>query len=153
MFSVEVRELPAMTVHGLPHLGPYTAIGPTFRKLGLRLEAAGLVDRAWPWVGVYHDDPARVAARELRSHACCVLPDGAAVPWGFECVKLAGGRCAVLRYRGPYSGLAAAWGWLFGDWLPGHKAMPRGPTFEIYRSMFPTVAAEEQVTEICVPLV
>ncbi len=32
-------------------------------------------------------------------------------------VAIAGGVCTVLRYRGPYAGMRAAYHWLYGTWV------------------------------------
>lgn len=153
MFPVEIRVVPALMLHGFAHRGPYTGIGPAFLALGRRLDEAGLADDATLWVGVYHDDPARTPPDRLRSHACCALPAGMSPPAGLDPVPLPAARAAVLGFRGPYTGLAAAWAWLFAEWLPASGFTPRGPSCEIYRTAYPAVPAEDQLTEIVVPLV
>lgn len=154
MHDVAIRTLPDLRLVALPHVGPYFQIGQTFDALMRRIGQAGLMARlAGPAVGVYHDDPSSVPASELRAHAGMQLADAAPVPPEFDDVTLPGGRCAVLTLKGPYTGIPAAWTWLYGDWFPasGEEPADRAP-FEIYRNSMADTAPADLVTEICVPL-
>lgn len=151
MYPVEIRTLPALTLYGIAHRGPYPQISTTFRRLGLMLEANGLAGRTAFWAGVYRDDPRQVPADRLRSHACCAFSGPELVPPEMQRIAISGGRSAVMTYRGPYSGLARTWAWLYAEGLPAGEIPRRAPPYEIYRSMFPAVAADEQITEVVVP--
>ena len=130
MHDVEVRVEPARRVAGLPHVGPYPAVGAVFERVWTVLVAAGVTG---PGVMVAYSDPGTTPEAELQSFAGVVLPEGVACTAGLEERVLAGGRHAVLRYVGPYDGLGGAWGWLYGPWMAqagAHAAM--APAFEIY---------------------
>jgi AraC family transcriptional regulator len=75
------------------------------------------------------------------------------LPDGFDDVTVPGGRHAVLTLKGPYTGIPAAWTWLYGDWFPasGEEPADRAP-FEIYRNSPADTPPAELITEICVPL-
>jgi AraC family transcriptional regulator len=103
-------------------------------------------------VGVYYDDPSAVNARDLRSHAGFEIGTGA-IEAPLEEVNLPAGRHAVLRFKGPYSGLSAAYTQLYCDWLPASGETPADrPVFEVYLNTPMQVAPEELLTEICLPL-
>jgi AraC family transcriptional regulator len=150
-FPVEVTELPALRLAGVPHHGPYPGIGAAFGKLEALIAERGLRPQIRGIYGVYHDDPGAVPEADLRSHAAADL--GGAVPEGFVAVDVPAGRHAVLHHRGPYSGLAAAWGELYAAWLPQSDEVPRtAPAREFYVNGPDKVAEEALLTDICVPV-
>ncbi|MBC6408662.1 MAG: GyrI-like domain-containing protein, partial [Rhodobacteraceae bacterium] len=66
---------------------------------------------------------------------------------------LAGGRTAVLTYKGPYDGLEAPYRYLYGTWLAQVGAVPSGqPPYEIYLNSPEDTAPEDLLTAIHVPL-
>ena len=75
------------------------------------------------------------------------------IPEGTVELTLAGGRHAVLHYRGPYAGLMAGYTQLYGTWLPTSGQEPRdAPPFELYLNSPMETAPADLLTDICVPL-
>ncbi|MGR3760632.1 AraC family transcriptional regulator [Roseobacteraceae bacterium NS-SX3] len=152
MFDVTIRSEPARRLFGLPHKGAYHEIGKSFEAFGAICESRKLWPQAGPLLGVYFDSPDGVPEDELRSFAGAEF-SGGALPEGMEEVTLAGSRTAVLSYKGPYSGLPAAYHSLFGNWLPQSGEEPaEQPCYEIYLNNPREVAPEDLLTEICLPL-
>ncbi|MEM6825893.1 MAG: GyrI-like domain-containing protein [Pseudomonadota bacterium] len=153
MCPVEIEDHPARHVAAVAHRGAYPEIRDAFERL-----TAVATERAlWPIslgiVGVYHDDPDVVAEADLRSHAGLILPEDAAIPVPLEALMLPGGPHAVMRYKGPYTGLGAAYASLFGSWLPvSGREMADGPSFDLYLNSPLDTPPEELLTHICVPL-
>jgi AraC family transcriptional regulator len=59
----------------------------------------------------------------------------------------------VVTYKGPYSGLEAAYTALFGNWLPESGEEPAdAPCYELYLNSPMDTAPEDLITEICLPL-
>ena len=55
--------------------------------------------------------------------------------------------------KGPYSGLPAAYQWIFGQWLPSSGERDSdAPSFEVYANDPEKVPPEEVLTLIYVPL-
>lgn len=153
MYDIKVVDCPARRLAALPHLGPYATIGETFAKASAVLDDKAFWPKVTEMVGVYHDDPAKVAPAELRSHAGFTLVKGARVPRGLEKVVLPAGRTAVLRLVGPYSGLPAAYGYLYHSWLPvSGEAAAGAPPYEVYLNTPMDTAPGDLLTEICLPL-
>src|SRR3546814_14338132 len=68
--------------------------------------------------GLFYSDPTSVPEADLRSAAGILLPDPAfPVAPPLERAFLRGGDYAVLRHKGPYSDMRAAYDWLYGEWL------------------------------------
>lgn len=153
MYPVSTRDLKAITLFGMPHTGPHTEIGKGFQQLGDVLLRYGLHDSTPYWAGVYHDDPKSKAPEELRSHACCLFAKGVQPPPEMQRVDLPPGKYAVLSYHGSYYGLADAWKWFRGEWMPKSGLKPRAaPALEVYRTMVPKVTEEQQLTEMFLPV-
>lgn len=153
MCPVEIRQFPARRLAAMPHTGPYPEIGRAFEKLGATIGARGLFAQAGMMVGIYYDDPSATPAAELRSHAGMVFAENVPLDPPLEVVTLPAGHHAVLRFKGPYAGLAAAYDHLFGVWLPTSGMEPsNSPVFEIYLNTPMDTAPEDLLTELCLPL-
>ena len=153
MFDVQITNNPERRVLGVPHRGPYTDIARSFAKLGEIVGANDLMGDARGMVGVYYDDPSAVAADALRSHAGLIFDDQIALPKGLEEVRLPAGKTAMLRFTGPYSGLPAAYDYLYGVWLPasGLEAA-NAPAFEVYLNTPMDTSPEDLITELHLPV-
>jgi AraC family transcriptional regulator len=152
-FPVELRALPARPALGLVHEGPYMEIGRSFDRLMRAVSAAGLMPNVRGSFGRYIDDPDLVPAEKLRSHACVFLDTPGLMVAGLEPFDAGGGDYAVLRFKGPYAGLGAAYDWLCGTWLEQScREMTDGPILEVYLNTPMDTAPQELLTEICLPL-
>ncbi len=153
MHPIEIRHEPARRLAAVAHLGPYTEINRAFETLGAIIGARGLFPHAGMMFGVYYEDPSTTPATALRSHAGIAFPDSVQLDPPLEIVHLPEGPHAVLTYKGPYSGLPAAYEQLYHRWLPtsGHHPTKAAP-FEIYHNNPMDTAPEDLLTEICVPL-
>ncbi|WP_037312090.1 AraC family transcriptional regulator [Ruegeria halocynthiae] len=152
MQPIITRTDPARRVVALPHKGSYTEIGKSFEAFGALCESRQL----WPQIGlvlaVYLDSPDEVPADQLRSYAGAEFRGGA-TPEGMESLEIPGGKTAVLTYKGPYSGIHAAYHSLYGNWLPESGEEPADqPCYEIYLNNPRETAPEDLLTEICLPL-
>ncbi|MES2434919.1 MAG: AraC family transcriptional regulator [Pseudomonadota bacterium] len=152
MYVVEIRQDPARRLAAMPHKGAYIEIGRAFEKGGAVLAARKLMGACSGMIGVYYDDPSAVAVADLRSYAGFEIATGPIDP-PLEQVNLPGGRHAVLRFQGPYSGLPAAYEQLYRNWLPQSGETPAdSPVFEVYLNTPMDTAPEDLLTEICLPL-
>ena len=62
-------------------------------------------------------------------------------------------RVAVLRFRGPYAELERAYGWLYGEWLPGSGEEPADrPGLERYVNDPKRPPPPALLTDIMLPL-
>jgi AraC family transcriptional regulator len=153
MREVVIRDVPATQVVTVDHVGSYMQIGKAFDALMGWLAARDLLCPEMRMVGIYYDDPGVVAEAALRSKAGVVLPHAVEVAAPVSLTPLRGGRYAVLQHKGPYADMAAAYQWLYGEWLvqSGHEAAD-APAFEEYLNNPKDTAPSDLVTEICLPL-
>ena len=153
LYPVTLSDQPPRHLIGASHRGPYPLISQAFQRLSTGLEAAGLWPQAQAMVAVYLDDPALVAPAALRSMAAVVVGGDLAPPAGLTTLDLVGGRHAVMRVAGPYVGLSAAYGWLYGTWLARTDEVPRNaPSWEHYVNSPIDTAPADLLTDIYLPL-
>ncbi len=154
MYQVNLVEGPERTLLGLAHRGPYPEIGPVFAAMFDAIGRAGLLPRIEAMIGVYFDDPGRVAPADLRAFAGVQMPPGVACPADLENLTLAAGPHAMLRLQGPYSGLPEAWAYLYGEGLAATgRTASDAPSFEVYVNDPIDTAPEDLLTELWAPLV
>jgi AraC family transcriptional regulator len=152
-WHVEVKHVPATPLLALEHRGPYMEIGRSFEALFGRAHAAGLLPAEIRMIGIFYDDPMSVPEDQLRARASVVADRVAKAVPPLELIEIGGGDCAVLRHRGPYADMRAAYLWLFGTWLPQSSREPAdAPVFEEYLNSPRDTPATELLTELCLPL-
>lgn len=158
MREVVIRNVEPMEVLSVDHVGPYMQIGKAFDGLFGWLAKHNLLAGQMRMIGIYYDDPGVVAEDELRSKAGVLLPHpvqaSVTVSPPVSVAHVKGGEYAVLRHKGPYSDMRAAYEWLYGTWLvqSGREAAD-APVFEEYLNSPKETAPAELLTEICLPLV
>ncbi|MCB1522864.1 MAG: GyrI-like domain-containing protein, partial [Rhodoblastus sp.] len=153
MQEIGIRQAPALTVAGIPHRGPYMEIGRAFDQLHNVITTRGLYGPGQHNVAVYFDEAAITPPEKCRSLAGRSVGPQTPIEPPLERLELAAGEHAVLRHRGPYAELGAAYDWLFGVWLPGsgREAADR-PCYEIYINTPMDAAPKDLITDIYLPL-
>lgn len=151
----KILEIPVKNAAFLRARGNYNSVdyGACFLQLWTYVKAHKLFSAGVEHMVVYHNDPDISQAADLRCDVCLVLPKGP-VPEGEIGVKqIGGGRYAVFRYTGPYSGLGWAYQSICGAWLPQSGCTLRdAPCFEKYLNRADRVPAERLKTEIYLPI-
>lgn len=153
MFDVTVETQPNRRLAAMAHTGDYHAIGKAFEQVAMLCSTRNLWPQVQGMVGIYYDDPDAVPVEKLRSAAGVIVPDALALETPLEEVNVSGGKTAVLRFKGPYSGLRKAYLYLYGEWLPGsgEEARDEAP-YEVYLNDPSDTAPDDLLTDICVPL-
>ncbi|GAA6194121.1 AraC family transcriptional regulator [Phaeobacter sp. NW0010-22] len=152
MHPIEVRVEPKRSLAVLRHKGPYYEIGQSFEKFGAMCQSRGLWPQVGNVIGVYLDNPEVTPEADLTSFAGAEWR-GEQIPEGMDLFEIEGGRTAVMTYKGPYAGIAAAYGTLFGQWLPASGEEPADrPCYEISLNNPRDTAPDELITELCLPL-
>ncbi|MEM8871523.1 MAG: AraC family transcriptional regulator [Pseudomonadota bacterium] len=152
MFNVDIQTTQGKRLAALAHRGDYAEGSIAYQKVATIMSTGGHWPNTRGMAGVYYDDPDVTPTADLRSHAG-VLWEGDAVPDGLEEVQLAGGRYAVLRFKGPYAGLGEAYRYLYGPWFASSQESLRdAPSFEHYLNDPTNTAPAELLTDIYMPL-
>ena len=151
--QVELKEIPPLRVIFLRHVGPYSDVGATWRRLMSWAGPRGLLGPGMKTIGIVHDDPAVTAADKIRYDACVVVTGPVAPQGEFGVLDLPGGRYAVATHRGPYEKLSETYQRIYGAWLPksGYELVDT-PAFEQYVNSPQTAKPEDLLTLIHVPV-
>jgi AraC family transcriptional regulator len=150
-YDIRVVTLAEMHVAVEDHVGPFIDIGQAFDRLFGRLTGQGLLSQGVRMVGIYPDDPNAIQSERLHSQAGAIL--GADIPPDVRSATIHGGDYALLRHKGPYADMHAAYLWLFGTWLPqsGREAAD-APVLEEYLNSPRDTAPIELLTDLYLPL-
>jgi len=154
--SMEVKQLPKMTVAYLRHTGPYQGNEMLFQNLTEELcRWAGprglLAQPDMKLLVVYHDDPKVTEQDKLRLSMCLTVPGQTKVDGKIGKMEIAAGTYAVGRFEVNSQEFGEAWDWLYGTWLPQSGYQPDdGPCFEVYPEE--PKEGEKIKVDICVPV-
>lgn len=153
MFPVTVETRDPMRLAAITHTGPYIEIGSAFERVNAVFTSRSLWPEARGMAGLYYDAPGSKPDAELQSEAGIIVGDEMEITDPMHETRVPGGRYAVLRFKGHYAGLKAAYDYLYGDWLPGSDEEPAdSPPVEVYLNSPADTAPDALLTDICVPL-
>jgi AraC family transcriptional regulator len=147
-YEILTKTTPKMTLIYLEHVGPYDQVGGLFGQLG---EYAAKKNLSGQMVGIYYDDPATVAAENLKSEIGIVVPEGTMPDSGYGVQEIPAGEVAYAVLQGPYEKIAGEYPAIY-KWIEEQGYKKRGPLMEIYLKAGPGVPSEELVTEVQIPI-
>lgn len=153
--SVEVVELPKMTVAYIRHIGPYKGDDKLFEGIWNRLFAwAGprslLGGKDFKSLVVYHDDPNVTMEDKLRMSVCITVPAETKVDGEIGKMEIETARYVIARFELTAQDFQQAWDWVYGQWFPTSGYQPDDkPCFEMY----PEEPKDGKfIVDICVPV-
>lgn len=153
--SVEVKELPKMTLAYIRHIGPYQGDEKLFEKLWNRLFAwagpRGLIGgKDFKSMVIYHDDPNLTDGDKLRMSVCITIPSATKVDGEIGKMDLEAAKYVIARFELSGQEFQQAWDWLYGQWFPESGYQPdEKPCFEMY----PEEPKDGKfIVDICVPV-
>lgn len=152
--SVEVKELPAITVAYIRYTGTYQGNEKLFESLFNKLFTwAGprkLLGPQSKAIVIYHDDPNVTDPEKQRMSVAVNVPAGTKTDGEFGSMEIAAGNYVVARFELTSADFTEAWNWLYGSWLPSSGYQPDdGPCFEMYAGQ---PKNGKLTVDICVPV-
>lgn len=152
--EISVRHFERMRVACVSHTGPYenvgSAWGTLFRALFFRMLIGG---RKPTCFGIVHDDPEVTEPEKIRYDACVRVSEKYRPGKDIHIRVVEEGDYAVALHKGPYHEVGKVYAALCGQWLPasGYELCD-GPALEFYLNNPRKTAAENLLTEICLPV-
>ncbi len=153
--SVEVKQLPKMTVAYIRHTGPYQGDEKLFERLWNQLFTwagpRGLIGgKDFNSLIIYHDDPNVTIEDKLRLSVCITVPETTKVDGEVGKMDLEAANYVIARFKVGPEDFAKAWQWVYGHWFPTSGYQPDDkPCFEMY----PEEPKDGKFTvDICVPV-
>lgn len=156
--KVEVREMEALNVAYVRHVGPYAGDGELF---------AGLFGTLMRWAGprgllgqpdqktviVYHDNPDVTDQSKLRTSVCISVPDGTPVEGEIGQMVIPEGKYACGYFELSTDEYESAWNAMCGEWLPDSGWQPDDrPCFELCLNCPDEHPDGKHQVEICIPV-
>ncbi len=151
--DVRITQFPTTPVAAVEHRGPMEQEPLTARRLIEWRIAQRLPPDQHASYGIHYTDP-RTTKPENHCVDFCVAFAGevAPNPQGVVSKVIPGGRCAVVRHRGPRQDIAAV-RFLFDVWLPDSgESLGEFPVFFHYVNVGPDVRPQDMLTDVYLPL-
>jgi AraC family transcriptional regulator len=153
VYDIGLINVPKTALAVVNHVGSYLAIGKAFDALYATLGSRNLISEKMRSIAIYLDDPTSVPEPALRAKAGIVVEADFPVEHPLERAEIRAGAYAVLKHKGPYSDMKAAYDWLFGDWLAQSGREPAdAPVIEEYLNSPRDTPPTELRTDIYLPL-
>lgn len=153
MAEIEAKEVEAMTVMSLAFTGPYEQTQDQVGELMSWLLRAGHPYSSPP-LGLYYDDPSKVAADELRAEVCVPIEEECAPADDVQRKELPAVTVACAVHTGPYSEVGQLYEEIL-NWITenGYRCIEDQPAREVFHQIYGQVESpEEYVTEVQVPV-
>ena len=152
--SIEVRDMPALQVAYVRHIGPYAGDGQLFQRLfGQVFQWAGPRGLAslptMQRLTVAHDNPNITEADKLRLSVGITVPEGTETSPPLALMTLPAGKYACARFEISPADFPAAWNHVCGVWLPqsGYQVAD-APCYEVYLNDAATHPEKKHIVEI-----
>ncbi|MEE4178512.1 MAG: GyrI-like domain-containing protein [Bacteroides sp.] len=153
--SVEVKDLPKMTLAYIRHIGPYQGDDQLFERIWNKLFSwagpRGLIGgEDFKSLVIYHDDPNVTLGDKLRMSVCITVPPETRVEGEIGKMEIEAAKYVIARFELTAQDFQQAWDWVFGQWFPTSGYQPDDkPCFEMY----PEEPKDGKfVVDICVPV-
>ena len=153
--SIEIKQLPDMTVAYVRHIGPYKGDEELFQGLWQKIMTwagpRGLMSQPeFASLAIYHDDPNITDDMKLRTSIGITVPQDTKVDGEVGKMNVEGGQYVVARFVVEAHEFAEAWNWMYAKWFPESGYQPDDkPCFELYTEE-PTDG--KFAVDICVPV-
>ncbi len=161
-YSVEVKQVPEMTVVYLRHVGTYASLGKVFQKM-IRQLIGWAMNKGVAEIGknmllaVYHDNPEITEDEKRRVSIGLTVPEGTKPEGEFGVMRLSEGLYAVGHFEIDDEKASAqhqaSWQYMFGSWLPGSGYQPDDKVvFEAYVNDPSTHPERKHLIDIYMPV-
>ncbi len=152
--NVAVKELPALRVAYITHIGPFPGVKDAFERLMRWAGPRGLL--RFPetkMLAVYHDNPDVTDAGKLRSSACITVPESVKPEGEVNVMTIPGGLFAVGRFEIAPTQFGEAWDAFMGGWLPESGYQPDDRMcYEVYLNDPREHPQGKFIIDICEPI-
>jgi AraC family transcriptional regulator len=155
--TVEVKEMPDITVAYIRHIGSYKGdvdlFGRLFGKLCTWAGPRGLLIPETKFISLYHDDPEITDEGRLRTDVCVSVPADTIVDGEIGKEIIPAGKYAIAHFEITVDQYEDAWNTVFGGWLPesGYECVD-GPCYEMYLNDAKDHPEHKCIVDICIPV-
>ena len=102
---------------------------------------------------IYPDDPESTPKKEQRMLMAISVPADVKIPAAYKSMVVQGGEYAVGRFEISSEEFGAAWGYMFGEFIPKSGYAPAGGmSFEMKRNDSDEHPQKKHIVDICIPV-
>lgn len=155
---VAVEDLPARRVAYVEQIGHFQDNPGIYDVLLQKLLDWALPNQLWNFpdqtsiVCIYPDDPSSTPPERQRLWFGITIPAAAVPPSGIQVLTLPAGPHAVGRFAVTSDQFGAAWGYLYGEWLPASGHAPAGLAYEVQKNDSSEHPEQKHLVDICIPV-
>ncbi|HRT04370.1 MAG TPA: GyrI-like domain-containing protein [Kiritimatiellia bacterium] len=155
---VAVEDLPARRVAYVEQIGNFQNNPGIYDILLQKLLDWALPAKLWDFPAktliacIYPDDPASTPPGQQRLWFGITIPADAVPPAGIQVLTLPAGPHAVGRFAIPSDQFGAAWGYLYGEWIPKSSHAPAGLAYELQKNDSSEDPEQKHLVDICIPV-
>ncbi len=157
--KVEVRQLPGYHLACGEYRGDFQGNDEIYDVILEPLLAWAVPNGLWDFpvrtkmILIYPDDPETTPRDRQRLWLGITVPEGTEVPEGITIRMTEPGEYAVGSFEVAAEEFGRAWGYLLGEWIPGHGYVPaEGYSFEIKKNDSDEHPEKKHLVDICVPV-
>jgi AraC family transcriptional regulator len=149
--EIDVKQMPAIDVAYISHVGLFDQIGTAYKKLMLWAAFHGQYGRKT--ITCYHDNPEITDIDKLRQSACIEIAKPVKKSNRVNFTTIKEGNYAVGKFEIPFSEFEKAWQGVM-VWVSekGYIVDSEKVCYEIYHNNFKTHPNKKCEIEICVPV-
>ncbi len=107
--NIDIKNLEELHVAAVAHIGTYHQIGKAFETLAAWAVPQGLMVNQPCMLAIYHDDPSKIPAEQLRSDACLVVPSTTEINGNVRPYTVSGGKYLVVNAQLTMSEFGDVW--------------------------------------------
>ncbi len=151
--AIQVIQEPSFRILYLEHVGSYASVDRSFDELEGYLFRRD-IRPAGPFVGIYYDDPARVAADRCRADIGATVATSSDMrpDLPFRVKDVCPGLVVAAKVRGPYGDTGRYLPALL-EWIGAHGYRVAGPIHEVYLGQMEDATSPADLeTHILVPV-
>ncbi len=156
--TVEVKNIPEMTIAFVSHFGPYQGNEELFGNLWGKLMSwagpKGLTEQEdMKCLSIYYDNPEVTDDDKLRVDVAISVPEDTEVDGEIGKAVVPAGKYATAHFELTADQFQEAWNFVYGEWLPKSGFQPDDrPCFELCLNDPNEHPEGKHIVEICVPL-
>jgi AraC family transcriptional regulator len=150
---IEIKELPAIKLAGIMHIGKPDKINNTYERLFKWADRKGILNTAGcKVITIYHDNPRITEMSKVRQSACITIEDKIETEGDVVLIDLQKGKYAVGHFEISPVSFQKAWDSMCIWVMENGYNFRDGDYFEVYHNDYRMHPEKKFLVDICIPV-